>query len=384
MTFGALVNIALGILSIMILFSLAATALQEAIAQALNSRGKRLRDGIIVLLENNFPNELDSKGAFEFFYKDFYDAAGLKSLTTAQPTSRILAYWDRFKTLLRGGKKKLPSAIEPRRYAEAMLRLVGDKSARNALANQAKAVVESGESAIVNQIEKVSEALRTESLSDTVESVDKISGDLQATIDQAQSVVESRLQELEEEFNQTMDRVSGWYGRQTKMMLFLIGLFLAVGANIDPIRYAERLLTDESLRNKAEIYAEFVGKSGVAGDASEREPGVAPVDLQDLVVELEKLDVRVGWCEPILDPSNTTEANQSTDLAGQESPPGVCPRGEQFRWPPYVSQVVGWFLIAFGVTFGAQFWFNLFSTFLNLRTSGKVRGTVAATKKAQQ
>ena len=48
-------------------------------------------------------------------------------------------------------------------------------------------------------------------------------------------MVEGRLQELEDEFNQTMDRVSGWYARQAKMTLFLIGLFLAIGATIDLI-----------------------------------------------------------------------------------------------------------------------------------------------------
>jgi hypothetical protein len=390
MAFGALVSVALGILSVMILFSLAATALQEAIAQLLNTRGKRLRDGIIVLLEANFPQEINTENAFEFFYGKFYETAKLNALTAVNPPNKFLRVWDRFKTMLRGGQRKLPSGIEPRRYAEAMISLIGDKEERNKLALGAKSVVEAGERLLVDEMRIVGDALDVEAFAKTAETVEKVSDALQTRIDRAQSVVDARLQELEEEFNQTMDRVSGWYARQVKMSLFIIGLFLAAGANIDLIGYAQRLLADENLRNKAEIYAQLLstsdavprettdviedaGETVVADIEGQSESSISPDSLAGLMGELDRLEVRIGWCEAMPVQADSEPLAPSTEPGEGKRSSGLCPDGEQFNGPPTLFQVVGWFLIAFGVTLGAQFWFNLFRALLNLRTSGRVR-----------
>ncbi len=390
MGLGALVSVALGILSVMILFSLAASALQEAIAQLLNTRGKRLRDGIVVLLQKNFPEEVDPKRSLDFFYNEFYEAAELKTLTTMTPVSKLLQYWDRFKTTLRGGNKKLPSAIEPRRYAEAVFKLLESKTDRNALAMEAKSVVEKSEEELLDLLRSASEAFGGHDSSKAGAKIEEVSDDIQATITRAQSMVEGRLQELEDEFNQTMDRVSGWYARQAKMTLFLIGLFLAIGANIDLIDYTNRLVSDENLRNKAKIYAQLLAESEIPqrdGEAPEKtddgassapdngNQAVTPEDLRGLVSELDKLEVRIGWCEPI----PQSPAHGAAKAAG-----GLCPDGEQLRWPPSGSQVIGWILIAIGVSLGAEFWFTLLKKFLGFRTSGKVRETTAGTPRSSE
>ena len=189
-----------------------------------------------------------------------------------------------------------------------------------------------------------------------------------------------------------MDRVSGWYTRQVKMTLFIIGFFLAMGANIDIIGYAERLLKDENLRNKAAIYAQLLGASDTlqpeqaapergdedtpsadGDDDDDRDQGISPASLQQLMVELDSLDVRIGWCDPVSTAPDGTQASQGATPDRSNTSQGLCQAGEQLRWPPSVSQVVGWFLIGFGVTLGGQFWFNLLKKFLDLRTSGRIR-----------
>jgi len=416
MILGALISIALGILSVMILFSLTATALQEAIAQLLNTRGKRLRDGIVVLLEQNFPDEIDPKRSLRFFYDQFYQAAELNTLTTRTPSNFALRLWDRLKLALRGGDKKLPSAIEPRRYAEAVFKLLGNKTERNALALQAQALVETGEKQLLEQLKSASAMLGDKGIGDEgidgaglstngaksekiAVSVADASDAIQEMIGRAQSLVEARLHELEEEFNQTMDRVSGWFTRQVKMTLFLIGLFLAMGANIDLIGYAQRLLTDENLRNKAEIYAQLLAESqtnqpetGALGSSDEgtsfadggalQGQAISPASLHDLVNELDRLDVQIGWCEPIPTMPDGTQPTEPTASGAPEDWMGLCQAGEQVRWPPSPSQIVGWFLIGFGVTLGGQFWFNLLRRLLDLRTSGRIQGTPAQAQQA--
>lgn len=399
MIFGALISFALGIFSIMILFSLTATALQEAIAQLLNTRGKRLRDGIIVLLQKNFPEEIDPRRSMAFFYDEFYRAADLGSLTTRTPDNGFLKGWEGFKLKLRGGVKKLPSAIEPRRYAEALFHLIGSQTERNAMALEAKSLVEKGEKQLLEVLKGVSDArtdtdaaAKPSTAEPAAASVAVVSDEIQATITRAQSMVDARLQELEEEFNETMDRVSGWYTRQAKMTLFVIGLLLAVGANIDLIRYAERLLTDENLRNKADIYAQLLGDSGAnqaqlaaaddggAGNLSEAsDERISPTNLQEMLGELQRLDVQIGWCEPIAQAKAAGQPPAPVDPATAGGAIGPCQVGEQLRWPPTPSQVVGWFLIAIGVTLGSQFWFNLLKKLLNLRTSGRLRSSSAQT-----
>ena len=55
---------------------------------------------------------------------------------------------------------------------------------------------------------------------------------------------------LEGWYDDTMDRVSGWYKRQSQFILLGIGLCLAVMFNVDVIKVAERLSVDKDARAK--------------------------------------------------------------------------------------------------------------------------------------
>src|SRR2546423_868176 len=43
-------------------------------------------------------------------------------------------------------------------------------------------------------------------------------------------------------FNTSMDRVSGWYKRRAQRALFVIGLIVAIGLNIDTVRILRELM----------------------------------------------------------------------------------------------------------------------------------------------
>ena len=173
----------------MILFSLAATAIQEAIAQLLNTRGKRLRDGIAVLLEKNFPEEIDAQRSLRFFYDKFYQAADLQALTTRTPANGILRAWETFKQMLRGGQEKLPSAIEPRRYAEAIFKLLGTKTERNALALEAKSLVQKSEKQLLDQLKSVSKALGDETQPTVAKTTERMSATVNDVADEIETTI---------------------------------------------------------------------------------------------------------------------------------------------------------------------------------------------------
>ena len=51
-------------------------------------------------------------------------------------------------------------------------------------------------------------------------------------------------------FDDSMNRVSGWYKRQVQVLLFLIGLGIAIVFNVDTIQIADKLTTDKDARAK--------------------------------------------------------------------------------------------------------------------------------------
>lgn len=66
-----------------------------------------------------------------------------------------------------------------------------------------------------------------------------------SAIDLAQGDLDKAKANIENWYNGTMDRMSGWYKRRTQTILFFIGLGVAIVMNVDAILVAERLNTDK-------------------------------------------------------------------------------------------------------------------------------------------
>lgn len=346
MGLGPLVDAAAGIVVVMALFSLAATALQEAVAEVLKMRPKSLEDGVRALLRSRHLSKiLDGRGPAdeEAALKAFYDRPEIASLSDG---------------------RRRPSAIPPRRYAEAVLSLIGE---RERLAAQAKdAIGEVGETA-----ERVARIFSEEA----TERVDAVARGAGEAVQRVADEFDAAIAALETEFDETMDRVSGWYGRRTRLSLFVIGLFLAVGANVDFLGYAQRLMAEAQLQERAQSYAAMVSALGPdeelarvarAGRDLTTVEEVGAQDLGRLVAELDGLGVAVGWtCIPKSTPGRRD---------GFTPPFGYCGKNEVLEIPSG-SMLIGWLLIAFGVTLGANFWFDLLRKAVGLRTSGLLRAS---------
>src|SRR3954470_5766437 len=66
-----------------------------------------------------------------------------------------------------------------------------------------------------------------------------------SAIDMAQGDLDKVKANIENWYNGTMDRVSGWYRRRTQTILFFIGLGAAAALNVDAITIAKRLNSDK-------------------------------------------------------------------------------------------------------------------------------------------
>lgn len=408
MGFGALIDTAIGVTVIIVLFSLVATAIQEAVAQLINMRGKMLREGLVQLLCDNAPIKRAGDGT-RVAQADFEDFKKAVRIETLVPPRSIGRTWvgrqvNAVLDVLRGDEP-MPSAIPPRRYAEAMLDLMQEKDARAALVVRTRTLTERKARQIDGLLAEIETATDSSVIADLRARVEAIGTDVRLTLACVASTVDERLAHYELEFNETMDRVSGWYARKAQMALFFIGLFLACGANIDLLRYSDRLLTDEMLRAKVVAYAEVLDanppaatRGGGAEPAAETggETGaedteetdladqeeLAARNINDLAQQLGSLGVPVGWCAPVQladAPGGAAspqpgpgDAPLGTDADGAATSAGwsFCGAGRQVRLPT-LPAVVGWFLIGFGTTLGAKFWYDLLRALLDMRTSGR-------------
>ena len=86
-----------------------------------------------------------------------------------------------------------------------------------------------------------------------------------------------------------MDRVSGYYKRQTQAVLFAIGLALALLLNINSVEVARTLWSTPALRSYAITLADQYGKDGLSTPHLRSRP--SPAQLHDL----EAFGLPLGW-----------------------------------------------------------------------------------------
>jgi hypothetical protein len=158
-------------------------------------------------------------------------------------------------------------------------------------------------------------------------------------LDDTQRDVDAVRKNLENWFDGTMDRVSGWYRRRTQTVLFLIGIIAATALNVDSITIATRLTSDKALRNAIVASAQ---KQAVPSESQ---------TYADLSNGLTKIGFPIGY------KNGFYPEPQMCDFQGD------C----TFRFEVFVRTVLGWFVTAFAIMLGAPFWFDVLNKFMVVR-----------------
>jgi hypothetical protein len=161
---------------------------------------------------------------------------------------------------------------------------------------------------------------------------------LHAFLDQSGEDVERFRRSVENWFDLTMNRVSGWYRRRVQTMLLIIATVLVVLANADSFQVAERLWRDDSLR------------AAVAAEASRSDPAdcsdaaIPPAERAAQCYEgIEELGIPLGW-------SNDTIPRNEIGILGK---------------------LLGLLVTVAGLSLGAPFWFDFLGKVSNLRATGR-------------
>ena len=138
--------------------------------------------------------------------------------------------------------------------------------------------------------------------------------------------------QIEQWFNDTMDRLSGYYKRWTKRLLLIFAVVVVVAFNVNTIQLAQSLWREPAVR------AGVVQSAQTPTNPSSQSP---PSQQAATAVD-QALNLPIGWS------SSTWHVDDG-----------------QWLWT-----IVGWLLSIGAVSLGAPFWFGVLGRITSLRSTG--------------
>ena len=209
--------------------------------------------------------------------------------------------------------------------------------------------------------------------------------------------------QIEVWFNNSMERVAGWYKRRTQVLLLIWAVVVTIGANADSLVIVNSLWRDPALRDSLVAQAQrYVAEQPRPSEQSQdveatAEPPDVPPDQQSeidfqraqaqfdaTVAQLEALRLPIGWKERATQPQ--TEGQQAQAQARISEPlrtsgaldvwPGAIWPFDGYdefnRWLAVLDRhKFGWLLTILAVSLGAPFWFDTLNKIISIRAVGK-------------
>ena len=155
-------------------------------------------------------------------------------------------------------------------------------------------------------------------------------------------------QNIEQWFDDTMERASGWYKRRTQWVTIAVAAVLTVATNADTVRFGHLLWVNPTLRatmvEEAKNQTE-TGKENAARTESFEYPknSLTPIPKKNVKDEMARLKAVLGWSKD--------------DLSADKD-----------QW---LSRLLGWILSVIAISLGAPFWFDTLKKLMNIRNAGK-------------
>ena len=165
-------------------------------------------------------------------------------------------------------------------------------------------------------------------------------------IDASDGSIASARENIAQWFDDSMDRISGWYKRRSQWILFGISALVVAFLNADTVTLTTELWHNTALRQAVVAAAESYPPKDLP----------ATPELGETLNQLNALALPLGWT--------------AADLS--EGPLQV------------LGKVWGLFITALGVSLGAPFWFDLLNRFISLRGAGKVPPTAEERRKTEK
>lgn len=201
---------------------------------------------------------------------------------------------------------------------------------------------------------------------------------------------------IEDWYNQQMERVRGWYKRQTSRVLLVIGFALAIAFNVNTIQIAGKLAEDDKARDKLAQQATEWVKANPSLPTSGAKADSLLSDSAFKVAQQNFLKSSAAYQKEIDSASNLMGMGWSKDILARKI------TYKQLYWIEYPIKatidfvlsfiipdatmsvyyeitrnpgiLIGFLITAFAVSFGAPFWFDLLNKAVSIRGTGRKPG----------
>jgi hypothetical protein len=201
-------------------------------------------------------------------------------------------------------------------------------------------------------------------------------------IGQGEYIVKQARENVEKWFDNSMDRLSGWYKRRAQLLAFTIGFVIDVFANVDSIFLANQLWRQPTLRDKLELQAALLVLHNQ--DETEQE------SLDQAVLssaEIGVMSLPIGWIgKPrTLNSKGLGKVSADQSVACTLLPQNgddiygfsITGRCYPIANAPFIYDLSGWLQKFLGLLItglaaaqGAPFWFDVLKKVVNVRSSG--------------
>jgi hypothetical protein len=336
---NAAVDVAIALALMYLLLSLTCTVINEYLASKLNLRSKSLGVGVQALLDD--PNIRTA------FYEHGLIAGTRKTLTTAGNMSivRSMRIDPRPATVLAADAHGAPTAasddVHPSYFSTNtfVLALLGSLTGGKTAGDQPIPTIADLSASI--------QKLPASNLRDA----------LVANLTVAQGDFEKFREGVATWFDDSMDRLSGAYKRHLKVISIAVGCLVATAVNADTFVVSQVLWSDSALRAQMAQVAESTVKAGLPADsgASQSSSTLTADEIESKLAHVNRTlrPLPIGW---------SFHANASlTELTHNI---GSKPLS---YWP---LKLLGLFATGLALSFGAPFWFDALSKFMNIRAAG--------------
>lgn len=314
--FGAVIDTAIGLVLVFLLFSIVLSTLIEAISGALSLRAKAFENAIANLIANpvNVRKGFVLGGRLTAMF-----GAHKRAAITGMATARAA---------------NAPCADYTKVYCHALVAGIGGTSRPSYVpaANFA--------SAVIDELNGSNVAGAVQAVKDNIAALPD--GDFKQTLSalmlQAGDNLDKLRTGIEGWYDSAMDRVSGDYKRFSQVITLILGLVIAAACNVDAIHVGQSLYADPTQRAVIEAAAEKQVAQAPPGDAANATFGDVTT-ARDQLIQLGP----IGW----------TDRTMSSSDAGRD-----------------VSVVFGWLLTTLAGMMGAPFWFDTLKSLVNVRNAG--------------
>jgi hypothetical protein len=380
MLFGSTtLEVAIGMVFVYLLLSLLCSAINEYIEATLNYRGKNLRKGIEMLLNDQGLGEQHVGWLSKLLqrvkvtspipkpppnsqHED--DAHEVLSPPASSPTSppasapQDLAYKLYSHGLVRAlyrdqRQRKLPSYIPARTFALALWNIAGGS-------------IGSGDTTNLDEIKTVIRQKIPHA---------ELRQALITLIDEADGDFNKARKNIEEWYNAAMDRVSGWYKRRVQIILLILGFAMAIVLNADSINIGKALFQDDALRRSIVAQAEKLpplptptpqSSPAETDEAKEKAVADAKQRVKEIRAQLNQTGLPLGWVRTQTDPQG--------NIANLDDPRRRPRFGNgNTEWQLWLIKLAGLLLTGLAISQGAPFWFDVLNKFMVIRSTVKPR-----------